>query len=65
MEKLIKIGSIKVEGQTARYIIYWDGATLCDSDGDEIMDGAAPTLEDAQALAEHLWEMPNFDYEAD
>jgi hypothetical protein len=65
MTQLTKIGTIKVEGESTRYGIYWDGQTLCDAQGVEIMDGAAATLDDAKALAEHLWEIPSWDYEAE
>ena len=63
MDNPIKIGTIKVEGETARCIIYWDGTALCDERGGEIMDGEAHSLEDAQELAAHLWELPCWDYQ--
>ena len=62
MKKLTKIGEITTE-EGKRYEICWDGATLCDVGGEEIMDGAASTEEEARELAANLWSMPCWDYE--
>lgn len=60
---MVKIGTIEIEGERDRYDICWNGLTLCDSRGEEIMDGKAETLSKAQELAAHLWEAPYWDYQ--